>query len=89
MITDGDLQKIRGVVREEITEVKYEIFLMHKRLDALEMRVTLLVKEVRSIKNRLTQVEKDVSYILKTHDEEIKDVRVRVGSLEKHPLLRN
>lgn len=66
MITDDDLLKIRGVIKEEIQ---------------VELK-----NELKPINRKLNRLKKDIAYVLNTHDEDIKNLRVRVDRLEKPPL---
>ena len=63
MLSDDDLLRIRGALREEIKT------------------------ELQPVNRKLNRLKKDIAYVLNTHDEDIKDVRVRIGSLERRSLV--
>jgi len=92
MLNNSDIDILRKVIREEVRpivkeevrrEVKQELQI---QLNPINERLDMLERAVRSIKRRLTRVVRDISYMVKTYDEDIKNLRIRVDGLEKPPL---
>ncbi len=86
MMTDEDVKKLRGVIREEVTVIVEEkLKPVSKKLDILWEQADELTKDMNEVKETLdtqTSVLKRMEAKLENHSDDIHKINKRVITLE-------
>jgi len=88
MLTQNDLQQIRGVVREAIREETPR--LVKEQLDtAIGVQVRPIIqeelkKEMKPVKVKLNRVAKDLDYVIRSYDARLVAVETDVKNLKQN-----
>lgn len=76
MLTQNDLQQIRGVIKDEVRDAISE--------QIKPMIQEELKKELTPIKRKLNRVAKDLDYVIRSYDERLVAVETDVKKLKQN-----